>query len=651
MTDDVPSKRLQPTGLIFQDALTPVSPLFGDVYFYAQNGIEESRYVYLEGSGFTAELQSANARAHLTIGEIGFGVGLNFLLTLQEFSKSAAPSQRLTYISAEKHPVFLKDLQLLYSRFPELKKEAELLFESYPVLTPGFHSISFLDGRVTLLLLLGDAVAMFKNLEAEIDFWYWDGFSPSKNADAFSAPLFLEVARLSAPQARGASFTAAGWVRRELEKVGFKIEKRVGFGAKRECIAAQLKHDSPPIYAQNKSKKKINLAPWFSSENLSLVKPGESVAVIGAGLAGSAIARELKIRGVPVVDAHGIAKRASGNSAGLFSVQLSRRPNPISRFSQAALTHFLREAQFGKFEKKYGVLLGREKPEALESSEYPDDFYEVRPDGIYFPQSGFLHPQQLCENRLQNISVIQAEVFSVNQKDDEPFRLKNKEGVTLCTADHVVYALGADFVQQEDPLRQSLLNTLPLRAIRGQTIEVEPTTESRGLRETILDQGYITPVAPEITGNENHMIGATYQAKDIFTDQAARDTAQLLADVKSKWPELGDLQKVVSQRVGYRLSTPDKLPLIGPLCSPDWIREKYGHVLRGGRPRDLPALEVQPREWMLLALGSRGITFSAYGAKILASLMCGEALPIEIDLWEHLHSARFAVRETRKSKA
>jgi len=330
-------RRIEPISIEFKDGKTPYSPVFGDVYYTQGIGIEESNYVYLEGSGFAEALKNRPAQKRFTIGEIGFGVGLNFLLTARHFLKNAKDDQTLTYVTVEKFPVIAEDLKKLYCDWNELSELSTELLKQYPVLVPGIHSLTFANGRVKLILMLGEAKEMFTNLglprEQRIDFWYWDGFAPDRNPEAFQNSLFSELPLISAPNAKASSFTAAGWVRRGLESLGYRIHKRPGYGFKRECIQVSF-----PEQEEEKTFKK----PWFSGEKLKRARSGDRIAIVGAGLAGTAIARELAERGcmVELIDQHGIAAHASGNSYGMFNTQLSKKPNPISRFSQLSLTHF-----------------------------------------------------------------------------------------------------------------------------------------------------------------------------------------------------------------------------------------------------------------------------------------------------------------------
>ena len=181
------NKRVQVTRLEFKNERTPYSPVFKDVYFSPQSGIDESKYIYLEGSGALDSIRSGKEK--ITIAEIGFGVGLNFLLTLQEFQNTPS-HQTLHYFSFENHPVKKSDLEDLYSMYPSLKVLASKLLQEYPVLTPGVHLIRLLEGRVNLYLALGDANELLSRLDFHADHWYWDGFAPSRNPYAFSNPLF-----------------------------------------------------------------------------------------------------------------------------------------------------------------------------------------------------------------------------------------------------------------------------------------------------------------------------------------------------------------------------------------------------------------------------------------------------------------------------
>ena len=339
---------------------------------------------------------------------------------------------------------------------------------------------------------------------------------------------------------------------------------------------------------------------------------------------------------------------------GLFNIQLSRLPNPISRFSQAALTHLLREIKQRNIPHQLGILRQDEvSVESLQNSDFPENFYELKENALFFPECGFLNPQELCKQRLDHplIEFIPVSIISVLNQGSH-LKLARSDGQVDETISQIVYALGADLKLPENKMIHASLEALPIRPIRGQIILVKPTPQSESLDALLVNEGYASPLAPEITGHGFHLLGATYQAKNIEANQEQIDTEKLLEEAKEKWLEFSKLETkdVVSTKVGFRLSTPDKLPMIGPLCDARTLEKSYGHALKGSRVENLPPLTGLPREWMILGLGSRGITFSSLGAEILASMMLGFPLPIELDLLEHLHSARFLIRNLKKPK-
>lgn len=163
-----------------------------------------------------------------TIAETGFGIGINFLVVWRLWEQYAPKSSQLHFISCEKHPLSIDDLIKSLSFWPQLKVEAQQLIENYPVLTPGYHHLSFCDGRISLTLMLGDALECYEqllicgepNLETQlrtafIDAWFLDGFAPSKNKSMWSEALIKVIAMLSKEKTTTlATYSAAGSVRK-----------------------------------------------------------------------------------------------------------------------------------------------------------------------------------------------------------------------------------------------------------------------------------------------------------------------------------------------------------------------------------------------------------------------------------------------------
>jgi tRNA U34 5-methylaminomethyl-2-thiouridine-forming methyltransferase MnmC len=210
----------------------PYSSLFNDVYFSSDDGLNETEYVFLQGNDLTERFNTLN---HFTIIETGFGTGLNFLCAAQLWLNIAPAQATLHFISVEKYPLSLYDLVKALQLFPSLQPLAADLIAQYPQILSG-KTISLFNQRVKLTLMIGDASQCLSGLQHKADAWFLDGFAPAKNPDMWGETLFAQMARLSHVQTTFATFTSAGAVRRGLQAAGFKVNKRAGFGKKREML-------------------------------------------------------------------------------------------------------------------------------------------------------------------------------------------------------------------------------------------------------------------------------------------------------------------------------------------------------------------------------------------------------------------------------
>src|SRR5262249_7560384 len=152
--------------------------------------------------------------------------------------EDAERCERLHFMSVEKHPFSVADLSLVLRKHPEL--EPRPLLDAWPILTPGMHRLEFEQGRVVLTLLFAD-IAAIRELELSADAFYLDGFAPDRNPDMWSPALMRALSRLAAPGATAATWSVAGSVRDALERTGFLVEKRKGFGNKKEMLAARYR--------------------------------------------------------------------------------------------------------------------------------------------------------------------------------------------------------------------------------------------------------------------------------------------------------------------------------------------------------------------------------------------------------------------------
>ena len=209
----------------------PEAPDFGDVYFSALGGLDETNHVFLNGNRLRERFKTAQ---HFTIIETGFGTGLNFLATWKLWQEVAPTDATLHYISTEKFPLTLEDLSKALSLWQELEPLPTSLLTNYiNILKQPSVNI---NNNLKISLHIGDVKETLPRITEKADAWFLDGFSPSKNPDMWQQELYQNMASLSHTGTTLATFTSAGHVRRGLEKEGFVMSKQKGFAHKREMI-------------------------------------------------------------------------------------------------------------------------------------------------------------------------------------------------------------------------------------------------------------------------------------------------------------------------------------------------------------------------------------------------------------------------------
>ncbi len=191
--------------LDWNEAGTPVSSEFGDVYFSNDNGLSETRYVFLQQNRLPARFSHHDSDIFV-IGETGFGTGLNFLATMAAFLEQAPQSgngARLHFISFEKYPLTREDLRKALAAWPELATFSQPLIAQWPLPVAGCHRLLFAGGRIRLDLWFGDIKEMLPQVphpaDGLVDAWYLDGFSPAKNPEMWTQELFDGLARSRVP--------------------------------------------------------------------------------------------------------------------------------------------------------------------------------------------------------------------------------------------------------------------------------------------------------------------------------------------------------------------------------------------------------------------------------------------------------------------
>jgi tRNA 5-methylaminomethyl-2-thiouridine biosynthesis bifunctional protein len=189
----------------------PRSRLYGDIYFSTEDGLAESRTVFLQGCGLPERWAG---RRSFTVGELGLGSGLNILALLDLWRRTRPPAGRLHIFSVEAHPLTATTASQVLSAWPELADLADLLTARWPGQRRGFHRVDLPEVNAVMDVAVMSADAALSAWSGQADAWFLDGFSPALNPDMWHHDLLAKVAGRTAPEGRLATFTVAGAVRR-----------------------------------------------------------------------------------------------------------------------------------------------------------------------------------------------------------------------------------------------------------------------------------------------------------------------------------------------------------------------------------------------------------------------------------------------------
>ena len=206
-------------GLTWRDGVIPVSTRFDDPYFSLNDGLAETRHVFLAGNDLPARM-----RAGFQIAELGFGTGLNLLATRMICS----PDAPILVTSFEAYPLTAPEIARALDHFPAARALADPFLNAW-----ANGARAFQLGPIAVQVIVGDARETSPHWTGQADAWFLDGFSPAKNPELWSDEIMAQVARHTATGGTFATYTAAGHVRRALAGAGFAVERIQGHGTKR----------------------------------------------------------------------------------------------------------------------------------------------------------------------------------------------------------------------------------------------------------------------------------------------------------------------------------------------------------------------------------------------------------------------------------
>lgn len=547
---------------------------FGDVYF-SGDGVQQATHVFVDGNDLRERF--AAARGTFVVAELGFGTGMNFLVTLRAFAEHAHPDARLVYVSCERAPLGADVLGPVHARLPEAWHDAAQRVRQ--TLQGGDTRAVFAGGRVTLNLLLGDARTVLHGHTFAADAWYLDGFAPRVNPELWTPELLRAVADRCRPGATAATYTVAGDVRRALLAAGFEIERRRGFGDKREMLHAR----------------------WLGEDAaVARTRAPQHVLVRGAGIAGASAARAFAARGcrVTVHAPDGIADGASGIPAAAVRPRLwrpSRHSVPDAEIVAEAFrwtSRWLPQNAPASF-RGCGVLLC-----AVDA----DDEARVRA-------------------RAENPRTADLAHWCPRERASEQAGIALPFGaawiptggvVDLGGAVHELLAHQAIEVLAEPPTTavdlevDATARIADGELVRGQAIAIPAPAAAP--RAVLCTTGYLCP--PDREGRV--WLGSTYDRRDDAGDERPDDDARVLQKFDALPAVAAALRDLptVGRFVGVRATTAQRVARIG-MPSPDRA--------------------------VTLAHGSRGAVTGPWAGELLAAAAFGEAMPITPSHWSRLH--------------
>ena len=642
--------RIEPAELAFDGTGTPYSRAYGDVYHSADSGPGQARHVFVGGSDLPRGW--AHAR-NFTVLETGFGLGLNFLATWREWRADPARCERLHYVSIEKHPFERDALRTLHQRYGEFAPLAEQLRQAWPALVAGLHRLQFEDERLTLTLALGDALELTPRLRLHADAIYLDGFSPRCNPDMWSAQLMRGLARLAHPGTTIATYSSASAVREGLEGAGFALEKRPGFGRKREMLRGSFAPRWPP-------RRPRAVAPARTSRH---------AVVIGAGLAGAAVSERLAARGwrIDLIERRALpAADAPGRYAGVFHPHISRDDCILSRAARNGFLyavsrwlalesagHRLAWARCGVLQLSGDGERERRMIAAIAALGFPAGYAQhleraeaearsgcrLTSGGWWFSGGGWMRPPSLVAAQIAAAGPALARHFGTAvhaiARTGGAWQALGADGTLIAAAPVLILA------NSNDTTRLASI-AQPLESIRGQ-VSYLPAVSLAAPRTVLTGTGYVLPADDGVV-----VTGSTYDHGNDDPELQVQGHESNLLRLAQLLPhaQLALDPAKLDGAVGFRCVAPDRMPLVGAMPDVDAARARKA-ALSGAQLSDLPRM---PGLYCASGYASRGLVWAAVAGELLASMIEGEPLPLEGDLADALDPGRFVLKQARRAK-
>lgn len=605
---------MKKANLVFKNDI-PFSLDFSD-YYFGYDGIKEREFVYINSFDF-------NDNRNFIIAELGFGIGLNFFLTLKKYKNSKIKPKNLFYISIEGFYIDKDDLKNIYKRlnlYDYFKEELEQFLNFYPKCKDGIYRFYF--ENVFLDLVFGD-IKDINRLNFKADVWYLDGFSPSKNMQMFEDDIIKNIARLSKKNALINTFSSSSFLQKILKKYGFMVEKTKGF-KKREMIKAKFDHF-----------EFLNTKAYF--ESIYNDKNIKNIAIIGAGISSAVLAYELSLRDVNISifeKEEDLGFGASGNESGILS-SLILQPNvALGEFSQNSYieaSRFYKQNLFlnfdGVVEIAYNDLMKKRF-----NFQINNPLFSIKENQAYLEDGGGIFPKKIVKKLFEKSKAklfFNHEFIDFVYKDDN-FKLNFKNKTNVEKFDILIYAMGAD---TKDFLKYEFMN---LSKVRGQVTHLKPFLHDK---KAYSSKAYICPI-----NNDFQVIGASYDRLNNDKNSILEDDLQNIENIKEFF---SDKVEILNSKVGFRSYSSDRFCIVGNAYNELEYKNIYKKLF-WNKNKEQPLPSYISNLYLNFAHGSRGFSSSILAARYICSLIFKEPLGFYNDFIENIHPARFLIRKLKK---